>query len=64
MTSGEQVGLAVARYLRPEEQVVPFWPRPELDALVAWCRSERPRGRAAGDRGRRRWEDPSGVAAR
>jgi len=37
MSPGERAGLAVARYLRPEEQVVPFWPRPELDELVRWC---------------------------
>jgi tetratricopeptide (TPR) repeat protein len=33
------VGLPVARYLRPEEAVVPFRPRPELDELLAWCAS-------------------------
>jgi hypothetical protein len=27
----------VARYLRAEEQVVPFLGRPELDELLAWC---------------------------
>ena len=32
-------GLAVARYLRPEEEVVPFRPRPELDELLGWCTS-------------------------
>ena len=26
-----------AWYLRPEAQVVPFWPRPELDELRDWC---------------------------
>ncbi len=36
MSPGERAGLAVARYLRPEEQVVPFLPRPELDELVRW----------------------------
>jgi hypothetical protein len=29
----------IARYLRPEEQVVPFWDRPELGELVNWCSS-------------------------
>lgn len=32
--------LPVAHYLRPEEAVVPFRPRPELDELMAWCVSE------------------------
>jgi tetratricopeptide (TPR) repeat protein len=35
MSPGERIGLA--RYLRPEEQVVPFRSRPELDELVRWC---------------------------
>ena len=30
-------GLPVARYLRPEEAVVPFRDRPELGELLAWC---------------------------
>jgi Tetratricopeptide repeat len=30
-------GLPVARYLRPEEAVVPFRARPELDELLNWC---------------------------
>lgn len=29
-------GGGVARYLRPEAEVVRFWPRPELDDLLAW----------------------------
>jgi tetratricopeptide (TPR) repeat protein len=32
--------LPVAYYLRPEEAVVPFRPRPELDELMAWSVSE------------------------
>jgi len=28
--------------LRPEAQVVPFWPRSELDELLAWCRAPGP----------------------
>ena len=40
MRPGERADLAVARYLRPEEQVVPFRSRPELDELLAWCVSE------------------------
>ena len=39
MKPGEHAGLAVARYLRPEEQVVPFRARPELDELLGWCTS-------------------------
>jgi hypothetical protein len=31
----------VARYLRPEEAVVEFWPRPELGALRDWLVSDR-----------------------
>lgn len=31
----------VARYLRPEEAVVGFWPRPELGALRDWLVSDR-----------------------
>jgi hypothetical protein len=34
---GEHAGLPVARYLRPEEAVVPFRDRPELDELLHWC---------------------------
>jgi hypothetical protein len=30
-------GLPVARYLRPEEAVVPFRDRPELEELLGWC---------------------------
>ena len=37
MSPGERPGLSVARYLRAEEQVVPFRGRPELDELLAWC---------------------------
>jgi tetratricopeptide (TPR) repeat protein len=37
-------GLPVARYLWPEEKVVPFRTRPELDELLGWCGSG---GRAA-----------------
>jgi hypothetical protein len=35
----EHADLPVARYLRPEEQVVPFRSRPELDELLSWCTS-------------------------
>jgi hypothetical protein len=34
---GERAGLPVARYLRPEEAVVPFRARPELAELLSWC---------------------------
>jgi tetratricopeptide (TPR) repeat protein len=34
---GDVTDLAVARYLRPEKQVVPFRPRPELAELLDWC---------------------------
>ena len=44
MRPGEHAGLPVARYLRPEEAVVPFRARPELDELLGWCVSG---GRAA-----------------
>lgn len=37
MSPGERPALSVARYLRAEEQVVPFRGRPELDELLAWC---------------------------
>ena len=37
MRPGEHAGLPVARYLRPEEAVVPFRARPELDELLGWC---------------------------
>src|SRR5690242_9734661 len=42
MMRDQRVGdpLAVARYLRPEEQVVPFKARPELDELLSWCATE------------------------
>jgi hypothetical protein len=33
-------GGGVARYLRPEAEVIRFWPRPELDELLAWVVSE------------------------
>jgi tetratricopeptide (TPR) repeat protein len=36
---GEHAGLPVARYLRPEETVVPFRRRPELEDLLRWCTS-------------------------
>jgi tetratricopeptide (TPR) repeat protein len=32
----------VAQLLRPEEEVVSFWPRPELDVLFDWVNSLRP----------------------
>ena len=38
----EGVPGGVARYLRPEEAVVEFWPRPELGALLDWLVSDRP----------------------
>ncbi len=38
---GEGVPGGVARYLRPEEAVVEFWPRPELGALRDWLVSNR-----------------------
>jgi hypothetical protein len=37
VTPDEHAGLSVARYLRPEEAVVPFRVRPELAELVDWC---------------------------
>ena len=37
MRPGEHAGLPVARYLRPEEAVVPFRARPERDELLSWC---------------------------
>ena len=37
MSQDGRDGLPVAWYLRPEEQVVAFRPRPELDELLAWC---------------------------
>ena len=37
----EGVPGGVARYLRPEEAVVEFWPRPELGALRDWLASDR-----------------------
>jgi tetratricopeptide (TPR) repeat protein len=39
--SGKRAGLPVARYLRPEEKVVPFRARPELDELLDWCGGDR-----------------------
>ena len=39
MSLGERGSLSVARYLRPEEAVVPFRARPELDELLRWCTS-------------------------
>lgn len=39
MKSGGRPGLAVSRYLRPEERVVPFQARPELGELLNWCSS-------------------------
>ena len=41
MMSGMRIGLPVARYLRPEEAVVPFRPRPELGELMDWCTRRR-----------------------
>ena len=38
----EGVPGGVARYLRPEEAVVEFWPRPELAELRDWLVSDRP----------------------
>ena len=35
----QRAGPPVARYLRPEEKVVPFRARPELDELRRWCAS-------------------------
>jgi tetratricopeptide (TPR) repeat protein len=32
-----RAGPPVARYLRPEEKVVPFRARPELEELLSWC---------------------------
>ena len=40
-TKAEGVPGGVARYLRPEEAVVEFWPRPELGALRDWLVSDR-----------------------
>ena len=34
-------GLAVAKYLRPEEKIVPFRVRPELSELLSWCGATR-----------------------
>jgi tetratricopeptide (TPR) repeat protein len=33
-------GGGVARYLRPEAEVVQFWPRPELDELLGWVAAD------------------------
>jgi hypothetical protein len=38
MNQAEQADLAVSRFLRPEEQVVPFWARPELDEFAGVVR--------------------------
>jgi len=43
VSPGERPSLSVARYLRAEEQVVPFRVRPELDELLAWCGTGVPR---------------------
>ena len=40
MRPGERASLPVARCLRPEEAVVPFRARPELDELLTWCVSD------------------------
>jgi len=37
VSPGDRPALSVARYLRADEQVVPFRGRPELDELLAWC---------------------------
>ena len=37
MRPDEEAGFPAARYLRPEEAVVPFRARPELDELLTWC---------------------------
>ena len=37
MSQDGRDGLPIAWYLRPEEQVVAFRPRPELDELLDWC---------------------------
>ena len=37
MSQGGREVLPVAWYLRPEEQVVAFRPRPEMDELLSWC---------------------------
>ena len=44
MTPGWPTALAVARYLRPEEAVVPFRDRSELGELLRWCTSLGPVG--------------------
>jgi lipopolysaccharide exporter len=38
---GHRVAVAgrITGLLRPEAQVVPFWPRSELDELLAWCKA-------------------------
>src|SRR5215470_2194585 len=40
-TSGRSVAVAggITGLLRPEAQVVPFWPRPELGELLGWCKA-------------------------
>ena len=42
MRPGERTDPAVTRYLRAEEQVVPFRARPELGELLSWCAAEGP----------------------
>jgi len=37
VSPGDRPALSVARYLRADEQVVPFRGRPELDELLTWC---------------------------
>ena len=34
---GKRTTLEVAKFLRPQEKVVPFLVRPELDELLSWC---------------------------
>ena len=53
---GKVAGLAVARYLRPEEQVVPFRPRPELADLLDGYGM-------AGDLKDPKYHDPAVIAA-
>ena len=57
-------GLPIAWYLRPEEQVVMFRSRPELDELWAWCVGDRHAGAqlVTGDGGA--GKDPPGAATR
>src|SRR5215472_11213068 len=37
VSPSDRAALGIARYLRSDEQVVPFRARPELDDLLAWC---------------------------